>query len=509
MAGAAWGRPLSWRRVEQTVPNLRPKTMPGEAGVGPESRQARPFLRAGDTCWRLESAARAAVLVDAAAYFAELERALVGARHSIMIIGWDFDWRIRLRPDASTEEADQLGPVLRSLVEARSELTIHILIWSVAVVHGSSGVMALLREAPWARHPRIHFKLDTRHPIYASHHQKFVVIDDALAFAGGIDLTAERWDTPVHRAAEPHRRAPDGASYGPVHDLQMMVDGPAAAALGELARWRWRRATDESLAPPPVVAGGWPQHLEPHFRDVEIGIARTAPAWIDEPAIRESAALVREAIERAREILYIETQYLASFAIGDRLARSLEQRNGPEIVILVIRQARGVLEHFAMGGNRDRLIRRLMRADRYDRLRVMFAVVPDGDAEREVLVHGKLIIVDDVLLRIGSANLNDRSQGLDTECDLAIEATDPGTMAAIAGLRTRLLAEHLDTDPERVRLALQAEGSLIRAIERLNTRPRGLRRYAIDPARGPTRPLAGSRLLDPAKPLEPLWRLRF
>jgi phosphatidylserine/phosphatidylglycerophosphate/cardiolipin synthase-like enzyme len=504
---------LSSRRVAPAAPKGSSDAVPIQPGSVPEGWQARPILRAGDTCWRLETAERAAVLVDGAAYFAELERALTEARHSIMIVGWDFDWRIRLRPDAPAEAGDELGPFLRSLVEARPDLKIRILIWSVAVAHGSSSVMALLRDAPWARHPRISFKLDTRHPIYGSHHQKLVVVDDVLGFAGGIDLTAERWDTPAHRAEEPHRTMPDGTPYRPVHDLQMMVDGPAAVALGDLARWRWQRATDELLAPPPAVPGRWPQHLEPHFEDVEIGIARTAPAWTGEASIGESAALLREAVDRARESVYIETQYLASFAIGDRLARRLAEPDGPEIVILVIREARGVVEQLAMGGNRDRLIRRLMRADRHDRLRVMFPVVPDGEAEREVLVHTKLIMVDDALLRVGSANLNNRSEGLDTECDLAIEATDPETMVGITDLRTRLLAEHLDTDPESVRLAMQEQGSLIGAIEHLNTKPRGLRRYEINSARGPARPFAGSRLLDPPKPLEPFrWlrrRLRF
>ena len=288
-------RPAALGRMAPAIAQARPENMP-------ERWSVRRMLRPGDTCWRLETAERAAVLVDGAAYYAELERALRGARRSIMILGWDFDWRIHLRPDLPAEESLQLGPLLRSLVESRPELEIRILIWSVAVAHGSSSVMALLRDAPWTHHPNIRFKLDTRHPIYGSHHQKLVVVDDALTFAGGIDLTAERWDTPAHRAAEPHRTMPDGAPYRPVHDMQMMVDGPAAAALGDLARWRWRRATDETLMPPPALSGHWPQNLQPHFENVEIGIARTAPAWTDEAAIGESAALlcVRPSIGRER-----------------------------------------------------------------------------------------------------------------------------------------------------------------------------------------------------------------
>ena len=42
------------------------------------------------------------------------------------------------------------------------------------------------------------------------------------------------------------------------------------------------------------------------------------------------------------------------------------------------------------------------------------------------MVHSKVMIVDDTLLRVGSANLNNRSMGTDTECDLALEARNDG-----------------------------------------------------------------------------------
>jgi hypothetical protein len=54
----------------------------------------------------------------------------------------------------------------------------------------------------------VHFRLDDDHPVGASHHQKLVVVDDRVAFVGGIDLAAARWDTPEHRAYDPRRRDP-------------------------------------------------------------------------------------------------------------------------------------------------------------------------------------------------------------------------------------------------------------------------------------------------------------
>ena len=66
-------------------------------------------------------------------------------------------------------------------------------------------------------------------------------------------------------------------------------------------------------------------------------------------------------------------------------------------------------------------------------------------------MHAKLTIVDDRVLRIGSANLNNRSMGLDSECDVFIDADREGNGHAaqtITKLRHSLLAEHLGVAEE-------------------------------------------------------------
>ena len=464
-------------------------------------------LEPGRNCWCIERADRASVLVDGACYFARLEQALRSARRSIMIVGWDFDGRIRLRPDAG-EASPPLGDLLRGLVDSQPELEIRILIWSIATVHAPGETLPLIAGAAWQEHPRIHLRLDREHPIYGAHHQKIVCIDDCLAFSGGIDLTVERWDTPGHGADDPLRLNPDGSAYSPVHDLQMVVDGAAAQAIARLARVRWRNATGEALGPVRHDADLWPGDLEPDFVDTPIAIARTAPQWGRGPAIREIAALTLDMLLAARRSIYIEAQYFVSFPVGGVLARHLADPDGPDIVIVTSKTLPGMVERFVMGSNRDRLIRRLKRADRFDRLRVYHPVVPAAGEPCPVLIHAKLIIVDDVLLRLGSSNLNNRSGGLDTECDLAIEAGNEGERRGIRQLRERLLAEHLGVDPASVAQAHAAEGSLTRAIDALNHNSRGLRPFAAMATSGPVRPIFGTRLLDPRRPFEPLWFLR-
>ena len=203
---------------------------------GTEPVPAPTILNIGRNCREIAVADRASALVDGSAYFASLEQALRNARRSVLIVGWDFDGRIRLRQDVDAQESPPLGELLRSLVEQRDDLCIRILIWSTSLIHAPGDMKQMLFGAPWQDHPRIRVKLDTRHPFYAAHHQKIVVVDDCIAFVGGIDLTVRRWDTPDHRIDDPDRVDPDGKAYPPVHDIQMVVDGDAARAVARVAR---------------------------------------------------------------------------------------------------------------------------------------------------------------------------------------------------------------------------------------------------------------------------------
>lgn len=469
----------------------------------PHNRPSRPILTPGGNAWRVERADGLAFLVDGEAYFHALDRTLRMARRSIRIIGWDFNPDIRLRP---REGGEILGALLHRLAEDNPELDIHILVWAMGPVY-SGRSLKLFRKNGWSRHPRIQLRFDARHPIRGSHHQKIVTVDDATAFVGGIDLTAGRWDTSEHLAVSPHRVKPQGMPYRPVHDVQAMVRGPAARAVADLARQRWERATGEPQAPVAAGSGAWPEHIAAGMEQCAAAIVRTAPGLPGCNERHDAARLNHDAIAAARRHIYIETQYLASFSVGEALAQRLGEPEGPDIAILVTSSSRGVIEQFVMAHNRNRLIRRLRQADRFGRLRIMYAVVPDAQGgECEVLIHSKVMIVDDIFVRVGSSNLNNRSEGMDTECDIAVEARTMTERRAIASLRNRLLAEHLDTSAETV-AAMIGRGSLVAAIDRLNSGKRGLRPFSIDPSGG-TSPLPGTALLDPKAPLRPLHDAR-
>ena len=73
------------------------------------------------------------------------------------------------------------------------------------MVYVSSLRRVPLYRLPWRSHRRLRLVLDADHPPAGSHHQKVVVIDDKVAFCGGIDITTSRWDTREH-PADPAKR---------------------------------------------------------------------------------------------------------------------------------------------------------------------------------------------------------------------------------------------------------------------------------------------------------------
>ena len=479
--------------------------LPAAGADGPSAGSKRDhLLRPGRNCWRIERAGRLAVIVDAARYFVAAKAAIRQAQRSVMLIGWKFDLRIRLEPDREPSEVpDELGPFLKWVAAERPDLRIHVLQWDAAMVATVARqiVPMLWLELMW--HRRIHFRLDSDHPWGACHHQKIAVIDDALAFCGGIDMTADRWDTRAHRDDDPCRVRPDGSRYAPFHDVTVAVDGAAARALGELARERWYRATGRRMEPPRPAPNIWPEGLEPLLRDVDVAIARTHPSRPGRQPVHEIEQLYLDAIAAAHRAIYCESQYLASASIADALAARLAEPDGPEVVIVNPQSAAGWLEEQAMDSARALILRRLRNVDRDGRLRVYYPVTQRGEP---IYVHAKVLVIDDRLLRIGSSNLNNRSMGFDTECDLAVEAPVEAPRGAalrerIVSLRNDLLAEHLGVTPAAVSAALAHTGSLIGTIEALR-RPKGrtLRPAEVEPPGEAEHLLADIRLLDPEWP---------
>lgn len=465
--------------------------------AGKDDLAGNGLFRPGYNCMSVSQADRVKVLVDAAEYYADLCDAMAGARSTIRIVGWDFDGRIRLRPDEP--ESLQLGEQLRKLADDRPDLKITILVWSMALFHASSGTRQLLVGEAWQEHPRIEIRLDRRHPVYASHHQKIVTIDDRIAYCGGVDLTVGRWDTHQHLASNGLRCDPEGVAYEPVHDVQMRVEGPVAGELATIARQRWQAATgggtDNS---PPQAATQIAQPQDTTRFPHTIAIARTIPSNRGTPATEEAARMTEDLLPSARRQIYIENQYFCSRALRQILGKMLQLPVGPEIVVVTGRKEEGVVERWIMGKNRRRLIRWLRRMDVHGRFRIYYPTVEGAEEPCHVLVHSKVMVIDDTFLRVGSANLNNRSTGLDSECDLVLRADGTISQRIVSGTRDRLLAEHLGVSQEQMSAAIARYG-LIGAVENFNLHQRKLNPFDTGNPDGPTGEAFGTAILDPAR----------
>jgi len=341
---------------------------------------ARPepdgILAPGRNCWRREPAGRVAFLVDAAAYFAAVAAAVERAERSILILGWDLHSRVRLRRGGNASQAE-LGALLDAAAR-RPGLHVNVLRLGLRVLlcpraRAAAGVHLRLADASTG-------------PLSARRRSSGWCLAPSEAGRRRRSRRVRRrhrpgrgaLDTPEHRADDPRRVDPGVGQYPPFHDVQVALDGAAAAALGDLARERWRRATGRRL-PRPVVRGDrWPSELVPDVRDVAVAIARTEPAWRDRPEIREAEALWLDAIAAARRWLYVETQYLTADRIGAALAARLGEADGPEVVIVTPRECSGWLEESTMGVLRARLVERLRAADRFGRLRSTARSCPAG-----------------------------------------------------------------------------------------------------------------------------------
>lgn len=460
------------------------------------------LLIPGQTCWRVEHTDQFACIVDAADYFKHVKSAMLRARHQIMVIAWDLDARMTFERGAKTLPGpNQLGAFLYWLLWKRPDLEIHLLRSNLRLLPAFDGIWYGVTPASLLNRissKRLHLAVDGAHPPGSVHHQKIVVVDDAVAFCGGIDLTINRWDTRAHEHDSRIRRSV-GRSYGARHEVATAVDGAAARALGELARERWQTATNQSLTSIDPKHSGWPTKLKPTLRGVDVGIVRTLPELGSRDEVREAEALNLAAIAAARHTIYLENQYLASRRIVDALADRLREEDGPEIMIVLPRRGNNPLERGTMDGARHKLIQSLWSADEYGRLRVYWPVT-DGGAP--IYVHSKVMVVDDRLLRIGSSNINNRSMGFDSEGDVAIES-DPGNAAhdnlrhQITAVRDDLVAEHLDVTVEELQSALRESNSLAKAADGLRGEGKTLRALTKRSVVNEASPLAENDLMDP------------
>jgi phosphatidylserine/phosphatidylglycerophosphate/cardiolipin synthase-like enzyme len=472
------------------------------------------LLEPGNTCWRRETSARAALIVDMADYFDAAMSAMRKAKHTIHLLNWAFEPQTLFHPQpgCTGPEDDRIANFLKTLANDNPKLDVRILCWQSALPVAATQNWFPLADRKEFTGSNVKFVLDGKLPMGASHHQKAIIIDEAIGFCGGGDIGPDRWDTHEHLDDNPRRQKTKHAhsnsdkDFDSRHEVMGVVEGAAAKALGLLFRERWARCTGEELPEPPKTRPAWPAQVKPQFTQVEVGLSRTHGAWKHHPEVREVERLHLEAIAQARRCIYMENQYFTSPLIAAALAARLREPGGPEVVLIGTEHSPSFFDEATMDRTRVRFIETLKRADKHGRFQAYSPVTTLG---RIIIVHAKLAIIDDRLLRIGSANINNRSMGFDTECDLSFEATGrsgTGNRAEITHLRTHLLAHWLGCDDAIVEAAIRKAGGVGSGLETLrNAGYARLRPIELPPVEGLAAVIATYHLGDPFSPSDS-WR---
>jgi phosphatidylserine/phosphatidylglycerophosphate/cardiolipin synthase-like enzyme len=365
------------------------------------------------------------VLIDGAEALPRMVVELERAESHVHIAGWFFS------PDFALTRGGEPAIVRDLLAELAERVEVRVLVWAGAplpLFRPSRGTVRKMRESLCAG-TQIRCALDAKERPMHCHHEKTIVVDDRVAFVGGIDLTSEagdRFDSTGHRA-----RGQVGW-----HDASARVAGPAVADIAEHFRMRWREVSGEEAA----CAGT----VEPAGK-VELQIVRTVPERVYRARPRGDFRILESyvrALRSARRLIYLENQFLWSAEIASILTDKLLRPPSDDFRLLIVLPAKP-----NSGGDDTRgMLAELVEADAdAGRLLACTLFARAGRLADRVYVHAKIGIVDDAWLTLGSAILNEHSLVNDTEMNVVTHDS-----ALARQTRLRLWAEHLELPVEQV-----------------------------------------------------------
>jgi phosphatidylserine/phosphatidylglycerophosphate/cardiolipin synthase-like enzyme len=366
------------------------------------------------------------VLIDGAEALPRIAEELARARSHVHLAGWFISPELQL-----TREEEPV--VVRNLLAELAEkgVDVRVLLWQGAPVPAFRPSRGDVRRArdDLVRHTRIQSAVDGCTGFTHCHHEKTIVIDDRLAFVGGIDLTldgGDPFDTGTHRAR-------GGIGW---HDAAARLEGPAVVDVAEHFRLRWRSASREELPRP---------HVPEPAGDVELQVTRTLPAKAYRAVRRGDYSILASyigALRSAERLVYLENQFLWSPEIVEVLIEKLRNPPSDDFRVVVLLPARA---NDGADVSRGQIAALIHADDGAERFLACTVYARAGKLRDVVYVHAKIGIVDDTWFTIGSANLNAHSLFNDTEMNLLCL-----DRAVARETRLRLWAEHLEATPDEV-----------------------------------------------------------
>lgn len=409
--------------------------------------------------WKRAEVTEAAALIDGENYFRAFYNSALAARRYILLVGWQFELETDLLrgPEATHSVLPvSLWSLLRALCDRNDRLHVYVLAWDYSLVYVLERQWLQSARAKLTGHPRMRIEFRAHPEVIGAYHEKFVIIDDQVAFAGGMDFCESRWDTREHSSHNSLRRNALGLPSKPYHDMQAAVTGPVVRDLTDLFKAAWFASLGETLELPPLDTPPHPPpkletllRTEMHPLPAEgMALARTLPKSHVSPEVRELQHSYEHLIAQAQRLIYIETQYFTSSAIGNALRDRMRDESKPRLLVIILMPngAESPKERFVLGVRQDNILSSLRAtAKRYGHDLRLLCVTDRSEPGHSVatFIHSKLMIVDDRALSFGSANLTNRSMGFDSELNLVWNLDPPGEpVASIQRLRASLLAEH-------------------------------------------------------------------
>ncbi len=366
------------------------------------------------------------VLIDGAEALPAIAKELQAAQSHVHITGWFFS------PSFALVRNEQPLVLRTLLAELAERVDVRMLAWAGAplpLFRPSRSEVRRVRDELTSR-TRIQCALDAHERPLHCHHEKTIVIDDRVAFVGGIDLTSQsgdRFDSSDH---------PARAALG-WHDVTSRIEGPAVDDVADHFRMRWREVTGEQLQP--TLEG------TRKAGDVELQVVRTVPERVYRAVPRGDFRILESyagALRGAQRLVYLENQFLWSPEIARLLREKLVRPPTPEFRLLLVLPAQ------PKSGSDDTrgVLAELIEADAGNgRVLACALYARQGGHADPIYVHAKVGIVDDRWLTLGSANLNEHSLFNDTEMNVV--AHDPDLARKT---RLRLWAEHLELPADKI-----------------------------------------------------------
>ncbi|MGB0588162.1 MAG: phospholipase D-like domain-containing protein [Myxococcota bacterium] len=300
----------------------------------------------------------------------------------------------------------------------------------------------------------------------ASWHQKFLTMDQEVAYIGGMNVKTTDWDTHQHGVYEPRRMTFEASledrlavkdklavsDFNPRKDYMIRVEGPSAADAVNVFKERWdlQLASDAENAEFSSAFTAAPTPL-PFAGGVQAQVVTTMPEPFNQTSIADT--LLR-AISQADEYIYIEDQYFRSPILADAIVDRMLVDN--DVVLIVVTGP--VDEWVDPGCWQTHLQHELLQglfADRYGLFQLQSFDTVDTDCTfcideveatfQPMSMHSKLVIIDDLYLEVGSCNHNNR--GLLYEGEAAVAVFDNAWVSSSRGLIFQnLLDDYYEAD---------------------------------------------------------------